>query len=113
MKAKASKAGDNQEKTAGDASSVLVERLTEALQVIISQNDELIALQRQNQGTVKVVEKTTITEKTFEAPGFDDLDLDLLEVKKDTSTNSVQNFIDSMNNIQNVVSPPKSGKRMQ
>lgn len=73
--------------------------LIEALQIIITQNDELIALQRQNQGTVKVTAKTTITEKTFEAPSFDDIDLDLLDVKGATGGNANETFTNRLLSI--------------
>lgn len=98
----ASKKGSSEASTSAVGHSSLIE----ALQIIINQNDELIALQKQalSQPRQLVKEetiKTIHTTKEFSTPDFGEDDMDI-EIKRDSSTSSVQNFLDSMNNIQNI-----------
>lgn len=87
----------NQDKTSSEASSHAVDRLTEALQIIITQNDELIALQRQQLNAPKpqiVTNTKVISTTTFEAPS--NLDDDAIwgdvEIKKTTDVSSADRF---------------------
>lgn len=90
---KARKHRRNTKKTPVANPSASQDALIEALQIIISQNDELIALQRQQANAPKpqlVTETKVISTTTFDVPDFED-DFDI-EIKQDKSTKSADNL---------------------
>lgn len=90
--------------------------LHDGIQIMIDQLQELISLQKQalsqprqlvKEETIKTIQVT----KEFSTPDFGEDDDLGIEIKRDTSTNSVQNFLKSMDAIQGFSKPREERKQ--
>lgn len=94
LEAKRARTSDIGEKREIEASGVAVGHLMEGIQVMISQLDELISLQRQQLAQPKqvVTETKVISTTTFEAPTFEDDLMADIEITKTKDVSSADRF---------------------